>query len=168
MTRSATLPPVAQAGKAAFKALVKAFGGQDAAAEECGIRQPRISDMGNPNVDEHPPLWMIDHLEDCTVGHPGWPHVTNWLCRRRGGVFVSLPQGPDDAGGIMESMVGIAGELGQVSRAVSDAVASASEGGAAIVAREARDILRELDEMDRTSATLRLRLNRIIGEGDGE
>ena len=84
MSRSLSLTPEQQSGKASFKALVKSFGGQDAAAEETGVRRQKISDMGLANVAESPTLDLIDALEDRTVGMPGWPHVTSWLCRRRG------------------------------------------------------------------------------------
>lgn len=84
MARTVTLTPDEQAGKAAFKALAKAFGGQEAVEAEFGVRQQKVSDMGLPNVAEFPTLNLIDALEERTVGYPGWPHVTAWLARRRG------------------------------------------------------------------------------------
>lgn len=90
--RSATIAPHLQAGKLAFDALVTAFGGQDAASAETGKSQPRICDYGRPNVAAFPPLDVIDTLEARTHGTDGWPHVTSWLCRRRGGIFLALPR----------------------------------------------------------------------------
>ncbi len=158
MVRTFTLSPDQQSGKAAFKSLVKSFGGQDAASTETGVRRQKISDMGLPNVPEFPTLDLIDLLEDRTVGLPGWPNVTNWLCHRRGGVFVPLPQGEDDADGMMVTVAELAGELGDVSRSISDAVCAAGEGGREVTAGEARKALAELDGLDRTSAQLRLKL----------
>jgi len=159
MSRSLALTPEQQSGKASFKALVKSFGGQDAAAEETGVRRQKISDMGLANVAESPTLDLIDALEDRTVGMPGWPHVTGWLCRRRGGVFVPLPQGDDDADGMMLTVAELAGELGDVSRAVSEAVSTTGDGGRDVTEQEALAALRELDGLDRTSAQLRLKLS---------
>ncbi|WIW88986.1 hypothetical protein K3M67_03110 [Sphingobium sp. V4] len=158
MGRSITLSPDQQSGKAAFKSLVKSFGGQDAASSETGVRRQKISDMGLPNVAEFPTLDLIDSLEDRTVGLPGWPHVTNWLCRRRGGVFVPLPQGEHDADGMMLTVAELAGELGDVSRSISDAVSASGDGGRNITVAEAHAALAELDGLDRTSAQLRLKL----------
>src|SRR5206468_710369 len=45
-----------------------------------------------PNVPAYPPLDVIDALEERTHGTEGWPHVTRWLCRRRGGIFLPLPK----------------------------------------------------------------------------
>jgi len=163
MSRTRPLSPDQQSGKAAFKALVKSFGGQEAAASETGVRQQKISDMGLPNVEESPTLDLIDRLEDRTVGLPGWPHVTGWLCRRRGGVFVPLPQDEDDADGMMRTLAELAGELGDVSRAISDAVSADSEGGRDITRAEALSALAELDGLDRTSAQLRLKLTAKLG-----
>lgn len=162
MVRTVTLSPDQQSGKSSFKGLVKAFGGQEAAASETGLRQQKISDMGLPNIAEFPTLDLIDHLEDCTVGLPGWPHVTNWLCHRRGGVFVPLPQGEIDADAVMVTVALLAAELGDVSRAVSSAVCASSAGGRDVTPAEARAALAELEGLDRVSARLRLKLSAII------
>ncbi|BBD01860.1 hypothetical protein [Sphingobium sp. YG1] len=165
MARSVTLSPEQQSGCASFKALVRAFGGQEAAASETGVRQQKISDMGLSNVAEFPTLDLIDALEDRTVGLPGWPHVTNWLCHRRGGVFVPLPQGENDADGMMVTVAELAGELGDVSRAISEAVCASGDGGRDVTKAEAAAALAELDGLDRTSAQLRLKLmSKMQGE----
>ena len=158
MARTVTLSPDQQSGKAAFKALAKSFGGQDAVAAEVGVRQQEISDLGLPNVDKFATVDLIDFLEDRTVDLPGWPHVTNWLCHRRGGVFVPLPQGEIDADAIMLTVAELAAELGDVSRAISSAMCASGEGGRDVTPAEARTALAELDGLDRTSARLRLKL----------
>lgn len=165
MGRSVILSPDQQSGKAAFKALAKGFGGQDAVAVEVGVRQQEISDLGLPNVDKFATVDLVDFLEDRTVGLPGWPHVTNWLCHRRGGVFVPLPQGEDDADGMMVTVAELAGELGDVSRAISEAVCASGDGGRDVTRAEAAAALAELDGLDRTSAQLRLKLlSKMQGE----
>ncbi|ETI63002.1 hypothetical protein C100_14915 [Sphingobium sp. C100] len=165
MGRTATLSPDQQALKAAFKALAKAFGGQAAVEAETGIRQQEVSDYGLPNVARFAPIDLIDHLEDCTHGTAGWPHVTSWLCRRRGGVFVPLPLGRDDADGMMRTVAEMAAEFGDVSRAVADAVCPHGPDGEEVNPTEARRALDALDDLDRVSAQLRLKLAaKIKGE----
>lgn len=165
MTRSVALSPDQQSGCASFKALGRAYGGQEAVAAATGIRQQEISDYGLPNVAKFASIDLVDWLEDRTVGLPGWPHVTHWLCQRRGGVFVPLPQGDDDADGMMVTVAELAGELGDVSRAISEAVCASGDGGREVTSTEAAAALAELDGLDRTSAQLRLKLQaKIKGE----
>lgn len=165
MSRNATLTPEQQTGKAAFKALAKSYGGQEAVAEETGIRQQEISDYGLPNVAKFASVDLVDFLEDRTVGLPGWPHITGWLCRRRGGVFVPLPQGGADADGMMRTVAEMAAEFGDVSRAVADAVCPHGPDGEEVNAAEARTALAALDDLDRVSAQLRHKLQSKIKGG---
>ncbi|MFZ2995929.1 hypothetical protein [Sphingobium sp.] len=164
MTRSASLTPDQQSGKAAFKALAKAYGGQQAVEAETGIRQQEISDCGLPNVARFASIDLVDTLEDRTHGTAGWPHVTSWLCRRRGGVFVPLPQGEDTPDGMMLTVAELAAELGDVSRAVSEGVCASGDGGQILTDRERDHVLTELDGLDRASARLRLKLNKMTGD----
>lgn len=166
MSRCVTLTPDQQSGKAAFKALAKAYGGQQAVEAETGVRQQEISDFGLPNVAKFASIDLIDFLEDRTVGLPGWPHVTSWLCRRRGGVFVPLADGSADADALMITVAQLAAELGDVSRALSAAVCASGEGGRDVTQAEAAAALAELDGLDRVSAQLRLKLTaKMKGEG---
>ena len=119
--RDIALPPVLQAAKAATRALISAFGGQEAAEAETGRAQSRFSAYGGRNTPDYIPLDLVDALEDLTFGLPGWPHITRWLCRRRGGVFVRLPDavpGPKD----------LQCELGAVSKETGDVLVSLGEG----------------------------------------
>lgn len=162
MTRAVILTPDQQSGKAGFKALVKAYGGQEAVAAEFGLRQQKISDMGLPNVAEFATIDLIDALEDRTHGTAGWPLVTNWLCRRRGGVFVHLPQGSEDGDGLMRTVIEMAGDLGDVSDAVAHALSPSSEAGEQVSRVEALAALERLAALDGTSARLRRSLTHII------
>lgn len=165
MSRSVVLTPDQQTGKAAFKALAKAFGGQQAVEAETGIRQQDISDFGLPNVAKFATIDLIDRLEESTVGLPGWPHITSWLCRRRDGVFVPLPKGGADADGMMRTVAEMAAEFGDVSRAVADAVCPHGPDGEEVNETEARTALDALDDLDRVSAQLRHKLqSKIKGE----
>jgi hypothetical protein len=90
--RSIVHPPHLQDGKAAFRELVATYGGQVPASALTGRGQSRICDYGSPGTPDFPPIDVVDALEDRTVDLPGWPQVTDWLCRRRGGTFLRLPQ----------------------------------------------------------------------------
>lgn len=81
--RNITLPVEQQELKSAFRALIRAFGGQEAAAARLGTRQQRISDCCSPNIDAFARLDEIAILEAETVGMPGHPHVTGVLARHR-------------------------------------------------------------------------------------
>ena len=83
--------------KVATRGLVGAAQGTVPAAKVCGTRQQRISDCGLPNTPDFLRIDEVAALEDVTVGQPGWPHVTQALCSRQGGVFV--PVRTDAAGG---------------------------------------------------------------------
>lgn len=77
--------------KVASRKATKAAGGPSAVAQATGFRQQRLSDCGLPNVPEFLRVDEVAAIEELAVGAPGWPHVTQALCRRAGGVFVRLP-----------------------------------------------------------------------------
>jgi hypothetical protein len=89
--RTLTLPPDLQAGKAATKALVRAYGGQEAAAAARGKSQSRLCAYGLPNTDDFIPIDDVHALEACTHGAAGHPHVTRWLAREAGYELVRRP-----------------------------------------------------------------------------
>lgn len=89
--RTFTLTPELQELKAACRSLVRAFGGQVAAAERLGTRQQRISDCCSANTDAFLRVDEVAILEAETVGYPGHPHVTNVLARQRGRETVETP-----------------------------------------------------------------------------
>lgn len=89
--RNITLPPEQQEIKEACRALVKAYGGQDAAAKRLGTRQQRISDCCSTSTDAFLRVDEIAILEAETVGYPGHPHVTAVLARQRSRELVPTP-----------------------------------------------------------------------------
>jgi len=89
--RNITLPPEQQEIKEACRALVKAYGGQDAAATRLGTRQQRISDCCSTSTDAFLRIDEIAVLEAETVGYPGHPHVTAVLARQRLRELVPTP-----------------------------------------------------------------------------
>lgn len=79
--RTTSLPTELQELKTASRALVRAFGGQEAAAKRLGTRQQRISDCTSRNTDAFLRLDEVAVLEAETVGTLGHPHVTSVLAR---------------------------------------------------------------------------------------
>lgn len=89
--RSIVHPPELQAGKAASKALIRAFGGQEAAEAHTGKSQSQLSAYGGRNTPFFMPIDVVAALEGSTHGLPGHPHVTRWLAREAGYGLVRLP-----------------------------------------------------------------------------
>jgi hypothetical protein len=107
-------PPHLQSAKLAFAALVDAFGGQVAAAEQTGKSQSRISAYAHANMADFPPIDVVDALEARTVGTAGHPQVTSWLARRRGFELVRLPDPsapPMAWTALVSEVIGNCGEL---------------------------------------------------------
>lgn len=107
MTRSrepVTLPPRLRAGKSAFRDLVDAFGGQEAAGVETGKSQSRICDYGHRKSPDFPPVDVVVKLEGALSRgghHLNQPRaadapVTRWMARQSGFALVPLPD-PDAA-----------------------------------------------------------------------
>lgn len=93
-TRTIIHPPELQALKESTRALVRAFGGQEAAEELTGRSQSRFSDYGNRNTPDFMPVDLVLALEACTLGAAGHPQVTRLLARNAGFALVRLPQAP--------------------------------------------------------------------------
>lgn len=89
--RDIVLPPDQQELKAACRALVRAFGGQEAAASRLGTRQQRISDCTNTHTDGFLRVDEVAALEHETVGLPGHPHVLATRARQLGYELVRTP-----------------------------------------------------------------------------
>jgi len=89
--RDIVLPPDQQELKTACRALVRAFGGQEAAASRLGTRQQRISDCINPHTESFLRVDEVAALEHETVGMPGHPHVLATRARQLGYELVRTP-----------------------------------------------------------------------------
>lgn len=91
MNGRSTNMPEKQAIKAASKALVRAAGGVEAAAEFSRPNKTVLSDYGRPEGDSFMPVDVVADLEAITHGTTGHPLVTRHLATRAGYALVQLP-----------------------------------------------------------------------------
>ena len=147
-----TLSPDQQELKAAFRQLVRAFGGMDAAACATGYAQSTLSDWASAQKAAHPPMHVVAHLESCTVGQPGHPHVTRLMARRAGFVLVERQEDGADVSPL-HGLAGLVAETGDLSRCIGEAMADGAMDDAERLAA-----LRELRELEGQAAALRVAL----------
>ena len=142
--------------KVASRALIRAAGGTDGAAETLGTRQQRMSDCGLPNTPDFLRADEVGRLEDVTVGQAGWPHLTRALARRQGFELVATPsrRAPEAAWGAYAAR--LLKETGDVFGALGKALESGND----IDAAEAGEILPESDELVQLALELRSALRR--------
>jgi hypothetical protein len=84
-------PPELQGLKRASKALIRAAGGQEAAAAETHKSQSRFAAYGLPNTPDFMGIDTVLALEGVTHGTPAHPAVTRMLARQAGYGLVRLP-----------------------------------------------------------------------------
>lgn len=159
--RDTALPPSDQSGKAAFAALIRAFGGQDAAAADCGVRQQKLSDMGLPNVAIFPTLDLIDHFEARTVGAPGWPHVTRYLAARRG-MMLSAPRPAAGSTGWVARIGDLARESGEIVGKIAAALADDALSSGDV---RGSGVLADLEDLIAVAVALRGAVQSVVEDG---
>lgn len=148
--RTIVHPAHLQDAKVATDELCDAFGKQQAVAELVGRSQSVVSDWGRTNTAPFIPLDAIDALEARTAGYPGWPHVTRWLCRRRGGEFLPLPK-LEQSGCWGRMTATLAKEAGEVTSGLCADLADDND----VSPAEARRRLKDADELVRIAVELR-------------
>lgn len=128
-------PPVTLALKVASKALVRAAGGGEAAAETCGGRQQRMSDCGHSNTGDFLRIDEVAALEDVTAGTLGHPIVTRTLARRQGYDLVKRPDVGPSCDDWLAMLADHASRNGEIAKGVcaalaNDRIIDAKEAGA--------------------------------------
>lgn len=144
--RTLSHPPELQAGKAAFKALVRAFGGQEAAAEHTGRTQSRLSDFGNPHTPDFPPVEIVQALEAATHGQSGHPHVTRWLARSAGYALVRLPTAAAGDSDWHQAIAAVSRETSESIERVCAALADGKVTAAEVASLRIREEIAEAQE----------------------
>lgn len=118
-----SLPPEQQVLKGATRALVRAFGGQEAAAVHLGRAQSRLSDWSSVNQPAFAPIDVVMALEGVTAGTPGWPHVTRAMAAATGHVLVRLPEAMPAEADVFGWVANLAKEAGEVQAELGRALA---------------------------------------------
>lgn len=148
--RNITLTPEQQRLKSAFKALVHAFGGQQAAAARLDDRQQRISDLGLPNTPHFARIDEVAILEDETHGTIGHPQVTRALAKRQGYILVKLPEITASGSDLLKLLAVQSKEAGDIANEICTSIADGNIDAdeAALIRKENWELIRNAMAMD--------------------
>jgi hypothetical protein len=145
--------------KLASEELVRGLGGIEAVAATLERGKSGVGRWVNRNEREHfIPVHALVRLEALADR----PLVTELLCRLAGGFFVPHINPGADEGSAEWLAMALAKGLGEVSGAISAALADDRR----IDAREAQDVLTHLEELERGAAQLRGLMVRIMADGE--
>ncbi len=158
MARPEALTPDEQVLASATKKAIKASGGLDDCARETGLSTSQLSRCCSPN--ERDSITIRDALTIESIGHgaAGHPHILRAYARLMNCVVIPMPDGPDDADGLSQSVMTLTAELGDVAQAIAEAMRDRI-----VTPAEVAVALEQLDELDQASATLRLKLKATAG-----
>lgn len=145
--------------KVASHDLIGAHGTQKQTEAVTGLRQQKLSDLGNSHTADFMTLDTAIELERRTVGAPGWPHVTRAMARQNGGVFVRLPDARDAEGDWLGLLGGLSAETGDIINGIATALSNDRR----IDAKEARALRREVAEGQQKLAEIDAALAKIEG-----
>ncbi len=133
--------------KAATKALIRAAGGTDGAAQTVGARQQRMSDCQCRNTADFLRVDELAALEDVAIPHDGWPHVTRALARRQGFELVRLPAAAPDCADWHTAIGALSKEAGEAVQAACKSLASQDAPGRVTAATIAANrVVEEIDD----------------------
>ena len=146
----------------ATRRAVQAAGGLELCAAETRIGKSQLARCTSTSRADS--LTEIDaHTIDALAGDvEGAPFILSARARLLGFILVRLDEGDDDEAGLMLSIAEIAAELGDLSRAVAEAVRRPGK----VTKDEAIAALDELEQLERKCAVLRRKLVRLV-EGRG-
>ena len=137
------LSPDQQVLKGAARALVRAFGGQDAAAAQVGRVQSAVSDWCSVNRPAFMPVDAVAALEAVTQGAPGWPHVTRALAQASGHALIRLPEAAPLDADVFGWLAHLSKEAGEVQAEMGKALADDRQ----VTAREVPAIRTQIQEL---------------------
>lgn len=146
--------------KIAFKDLVGAAGGLEAAAEHCRIGKTTLgyqTSLSSECEDRFAAIDVVACLEELT----GKPLVTRMLCQLNGGDFVERPVVPAGRGDLMTLLAAQAREMSELTSALLLGLADGRLCGA-----EARKAWTEAQQVVAISAQMVAELTVIIKGGD--
>lgn len=157
--RNITLPADQQEIKGATRALLRAFGGQDAAAMRLGTRQQRLSDCCSPNTDAFMRIDEVAALESETVGHPGHPFILSTIARQIGFELVRMPTSTASGSDMLQLFAHQSRETSDLATAICEAHADGH-----ISVEDAIRIEAELDDVIANALAMRAEIRLIRKE----
>ena len=160
MRRNIVLTPEQQELKLACFALVKAYGGQEAAGKRLGRDQRRISECCSTSTDRWLRLDEIAILEAATVGHPGHPHVTSLMAARIDSEIVPMPRGAASGRDLLKLFAAQSKETSDLAQTVLEAKSDDDE----IDLLEAEAIDDAIDDVIANALAMRAEIRMIIRE----
>lgn len=149
--------------KFATRKTIKANGGTALAAENCGSRQQRMSDVQLTNVPDFLRLDEALDLETNAEGSPGWPAITRVMARHHGFDLMPVPDGPPAGKDIYRALADCHREASEASAKALEALADDNHLSAEEVERH--QIIEEVDQAIAAFAALRSLLQAASDSG---
>lgn len=143
----------------AVRQAVETCGGAEIAQRETGLGKSQLYRCMSPNDNDSLSLrnaLTIDRLS-------GDPAILRAYARILGAVVVLLPDVADSDDCFVQSVIAMSAELGDVSRAIGDALRDGQ-----IEKAEARDVIVELDHVIDLAVAVRKRMTAIVNPAKGE
>lgn len=144
----------------ATKQAIQAAGGLEVCSRETGISTSQLSRCCSPYQRDSLTVRDAHTIEDMAHGKSGHPHILRARARLLGFLMIKLPEATDDPNGLLQSVMTLTAELGDVAQAINDALRDQ-----VVTPAEAAVAIEQLNQLDEASATLRLQLNSIAGNG---
>ena len=151
---------------AATRRAVEAAGGLKVCEHETRLSDTQICRCCSPTLRDS--ISIRDAVRIDAIGHgaAGHPYILNAMASIVGAVVIMLPEPGGSASGLQMSVIDLTSELGDVSRAIAEAFAGSSAGGAEITPREADTALDQVADLERATAKLRHQLEQIASGTD--
>lgn len=150
--------PAKQAAKAACKALVRAAGGLEAAAEFSRPNKSVLGEYGRPEGDCFMPIDVVEDLEAITHGQFGHPIVTRHLAARAGYALIKLPSASDIDDDWLAQVGKLVSDSSMIIQGISKAAADKD-----VSARDVREfnLIGECDDLLALVVNMRAQFQRI-------
>lgn len=146
----------------ATKRAVQAAGGLEICERETGLSDSQLSRCCSRDRRDSITIRDAAVIDSLSHREAGAPHILHALARVIGGyVVIELPSASEDPACLVQSVLELTTELGDVSAAIGASFRGDSEGGAAVTPAEAMLAIEHLTDLDRASAKLRRKLERI-------
>jgi len=150
----------------ATKRAVKAAGGGKVCEAETGLSDTSFSAYGSKF--DHRSISVANAVRIDAIGaaEAGHPHILNTMASILGAVVIMLPEHDSTEPCLRSGVMALSMEVGDVSRAVSEALAGTGDGGTKITRREADAALEHVQDLERATARLRHQLEQAGAQAE--